>query len=596
MSFDYRKPKSAAKQVTVKGPDLERIVLDTMRTISSVVGATLGPGGQPVLIERFDHGVAPTITKDGVTVFRALGFQDPTAQCVMEAARDAAVRTASEAGDGTTTATILAEAIVRLMHAYCKANPRTSPQQVVRRLMEVFRLHVEPLLKGLATKAQLGTDEGDVLLKSVARISANGDAELADAVMECFDIAGDEGNVTITELNGPSRYEVEHVEGYPVPIGYEESCMKFYPSFVNDPANQRTVMDKPVFVCYHGKITEMQSIVMLMERIGQAWQENGYNHNVVLVATGFSETVLATLAMNFAMPNTINVFPLLVPHFPTRNGQLDFLEDLCAVAGAELFDPLNSPLDGAQLWQLGPGVQSFEAARFRSTILGRAFGTHLVRGTESYEDHLLLRVDNLKVQAENPESDLDKVLIQERIAKLTGGIARLKVIGSSSGELREKKDRAEDAICAVRGAIKHGCVPGGGWAFLKVMSNLRSLADPVVDQVLLPALFEPVERLLLNAGIGDDTALAILTPVLEALEAGQLLVYDVLAGKHVEPFAGGILDSLPAVLEAIRNSLSIALVLGTLGGCVVYRRDEVLEREEARATQQFLRDANEAAE
>ncbi|NBT57371.1 hypothetical protein EBT16_01160, partial [bacterium] len=205
------------------------------------------------------------------------------------------------------------------------------------------------------------------------------------------------------------------------------------------------------------------------------------------------------------------------------------------------------------------------------------------------------RVDELHIQKNNAASELEKTFIQERIGKLTGGIARLKVIGASNGELKEKRDRAEDAVCAVRGAIKHGCLPGGGWTLLKLMNVLKNDKDVVLDQVLIPALFEPVLRLLSNVGVNDDEAVKILEPVISSLSSGNpdaATVYDALEGKHVNAVQSGILDATPAVLEAVRNSISIASLLGTLGGTVVFKRDLDLERTEARDSAEFLRNAN----
>lgn len=601
MSIQYAKVKSVAKQVTPKGPKLENIVLSTMRLASEVVGATLGPGGMPVLIERQEHGLAPMITKDGVTVFRSLGIDDAAGQCVLEAARDAAVRTASEAGDGTTTATVLSEAIVRHASEFVKRNRRVSPQKVVRRLERAFREVIEPAIRENSIHVEGDSEGGRALLRAVAKVSANGDVDLADAVLQCFDLVGDEGNVTIAEINGPSGYEVERIEGYPVGIGYEDGCGKFYGKFVNDPANQRVFYENPVFVVYHGRITEIQTIISLMERIGNLFQNQGQcmehgevvtlenwnsRHNVVLVATGFSESVIGMLAVNAGDPLSINVFPLLAPQSPIANGQQKFLEDIACITGARVLDPLGVTFDKASVNDLGwgEGLTAFEAYRFRSTIIGHVS-----------EDEILIRSDELKANIANAESELDRMLLQERLGKLTGGIAKLKVCGASNGELKEKRDRAEDAVCAVRGAIKHGCLPGGGWMLLRLMAGLKHCQDPVIDAVLIPALFEPVARLLMNCGLDEEEAQYVLRPVLATVEPGSALkpvVYDALEGRHVSPIEGGVLDSTPAVLEAIRNSISIASLLGTLGGTVVFKRDADLERSEARETSAFLRDAN----
>lgn len=540
-----------------------------------------------MLIERFEHGLPSLVTKDGVTVFRSLGFEDAAAHCVMETARDASVRTASEAGDGTTTSAILSEALVRNIDLFCSENRRVSPQRVVRHLESAFRDFVEPGIKMLSKKALLDDDAGKSLLHAVARVSANGDTDLADAVIKCFEVTGDEGNVTIVESNGQSRYEVEEIKGFAIGMGYEESCAKFYAKFINDPGRQLCQLENPIFLLYHGRISEIQTLIPLMERIGLDWGNDPQSpHNVVVVATGFSETVLGNLAANFAMDNTINVFPLLAPMSPQSNGQLQFLMDLAAITGSKILDPLNTPIEFATIEDLGPGVEAFEASRFRSSVIGHAD-----------PELVIMRTDELRNALENPESELDAILIRERMAKITGGIAKLRVIGASNGELKEKRDRAEDAVCAVRGAIKHGFLPGGAWTLLKLCNLMPS--HPITDNVLKTAFVEPFNRLLQNCGVIDEAeARDIMGPILEGIRDGKAVVFDFLEQKHGDAYEMGILDSTPAVLEAIRTSISIASQLGTTGGIIAFGRDLQLEREEAKATSSFLRNlaVNEANE
>ncbi len=603
MGTSYQKVKSVGKQVLPRGKQLEALVLDTMATIATMVGGTLGPGGQPVLIERQEDNMPPIVTKDGVTVYQHLGFEDSTAQVILEASRDAAVRTANEAGDGTTTATILAEALVRLTHQYCKANPKMSAQRVMRKLNDVFKNNIEPLVRSLATKAALGSEEGDKLLRAVASISANGDTQLADAVMEAFRIVGDDGNVTISEVSGPYAYEVERIEGYPIPgMGFEDSCGKYASKFLNDPANQRVYLEKPLFVVYHGKLTEIQTITSLMERIGEAWQDPNqtFRHNVILVTTGFSETVLAQLAMNFAEQTTINVVPLLAPNNPMSGGQLGILEDLCAFTGSKLFDPLNTPLDSANLEDLGAFSKAFEMSRFRTTVFaeeGPSMGVdetgNEIPGAPPNEFPVLDQVAILMKRAEQASSELDKQFLQERVGKLTGGIARLKVVGSSTSETRERRDRVEDAVCAVRGAIKHGCLPGGCWTLMKIRNELGGDVGTVECEILAKALATPLSQLLSNSGLHNEEAQDIINGVAFSATAKpgeKFNVYDALEQKFVEPFSNGILDSLPAVLEAIRNSISAAVLLGTCGGTVVFRRNNEADLKEARDNRAWLRE------
>ncbi|CAB4127255.1 GroL Chaperonin GroEL (HSP60 family) [uncultured Caudovirales phage] len=583
--MQHSKVKSVSKTVTPKGNLLASLILSTMKRNSDIVGSTLGPGGSAVLIERQEYGLPPLITKDGVTVFKNLGYEDATQHCIMEAARDASVRTANEAGDGTTTATVLSEAIVRNTMLFCERKPNVSPQKVVRKLESTFKNIIQPTIESLAMKREWHTEDGQKLLKAVASVSANGDTDLADKVIECFSLVGDDGNVTIAEVTGNSKYEVEKVEGFPIGIGYEDSCARYYNEFINDTINQRVEMENPIFLLYNGKLNSVEKIKPIIEIIATRHFNDGHSKNLVIVAHGFSDEVLGTLAINIKHPQTINVFPLVVPQSPLVNGAMYFLQDLAAITSARIMDPINNPIENTEVEDLGFGdsLTLFESYRFRSTIVGHV-----------NDDEVSLRADELKCQIENAASELDKILTQERLGKLTGGIARLKVIGPTSGETKEKRDRAEDAVCAVRGAIKHGCLPGGGWALLAVCERLMKENDEILSEVLIPSLTEPVKRILQNCGYSADETKAIVLGLYNSEAGLGDMVFDALEGKYVDPIEGGILDSTPAVLEAIRNSLSIATLLGTLGGTVVFARDTALEYAEARSALEFDRDSHQA--
>lgn len=603
MSNSYAKAKSVGKKVTPKGPGLDHIVTSTMKLVSDVVGATLGPGGMPVLIERQEHALGPIITKDGVTVFRSLGFEDSTQQVVLEAARDAAVRTAAEAGDGTTTAAVLSEAIVRNIGTYTKSNPRVSPQRVVRTLERLFADTVAPSIQASVLRSVKAAAEEDeafetrqaeerqAMLYAVAKTSANGDAELADKVLDCHDLVGDDGNVTIVEMNGPSGYEVEQVVGYSIGVGYEDSCGRFYQVFVNDRAHQRAYLEKPVFLLYHGKLTEIQMVTQLFYKIANLWQHENFYHNVVLIATGFSESVLGALAVNFDDPNTINVLPVLAPINFDPNSQLNFLEDVSALTGAKVLSPTHDRynLDKVEVEDLGygPGLVAFESGRYRSTIIGRV-------QSQAVEEAIILRADELRTLIAGQESIAERRLAEERLGKLTGGIARLKIFGASNGETKEKRDRAEDAVCAVRGAVRHGALPGGGWMFMRLVAQLLAAEmspedKAIATQVLVPAMLEIPKRILRNAGLLEDEADKVIAEVSEAAAQGVPFIYDALDGKMVNALEAGILDSTPAVLESVRNSLSIASILGLLGGTVVFKRDHEVDRQEAQDINEFTR-------
>lgn len=595
MSTSYSKVKTPPKQITVAKAGLNALVLETMATISEVVGSTLGPGGKVVIIERQEVGMPNIVTKDGVTVFKSLGFANPTKHAIMEVARDAASKTAHDAGDGTSNCSVLSEAIVRNVQTFTTNNPdHVSPQKAIRTIENLFKSIIEPSVTKLAFAAGKGT------LHSIAKVSANGDSDLADAVVECFNLVGDDGNVTISEISGGSEYKVEKIEGFPIPRGYEDTMGKFYNEFINDKANQRVFIEKPCFVLYHGSINDLQTLVGISNILGQSWQTKNHTPNVVIVATGFSENVIGNLAYNFQQ-NGLKILPVIAPLSPMPNGQLDFLEDLSSVTGAIVFNPINNPLPGNlteiecheyDVDTFGGGIQAFEMYRNKSTIIGKL------------DDELILeRVDILKIQAKSATSILDKSIIEERIGKITGGIARLIVSGSSSGEIREKKDRAEDAVRAVQGALVKGCLPAGGWTLAKLISILDNhkgakIEEDVIKSVLIPSFQDPIKKLYENIGLNAEEVQTTLTALIDkansAKSAKDAVIYDCLNLEWVNAKQSGLLDSTPAVLEAIRNSLSIASLLGMLGGVIVFFRDSTLEREEAHAAMAFDRASNTA--
>jgi len=598
MATQYSKVKSPPKSVTTVRNGLNQMVLNTMATISEIVGSTLGPGGKVVIIERQEIGMPNIITKDGVTVFKSLGFSNPTQHAIMEAARDGAAKTAHDAGDGTTTCAILSESIVRNVQEFCIKNPKVSPQKAVRTLERLFKTSIEPLVRKQAFKVAKDTQY------SIAKVSANGDSELADAVIKCFELVGDDGNVTISEISGESEYKVEKIEGFPIPRGYEDTMGKFYHEYINDSTNQRVLLERPFFVLYFGVINDIQSIVGLAQILEHKWQIHNKSPNVVMVATGFSENVIANLATNFKAPNGLKIVPVVAPLSQMPNGQLDFLEDLSAITGAVVFNPISEPLPGLLPEQEieefdecifgGGDVSMFEMYRNKSTIIGKCD-----------EELVLARVDVLKTQAKSASSQLDKSIIEERIGKITGGIARLIVSGSSSGEIREKKDRAEDAVRAVQGALSHGCLPAGGWTLAKITTELPKIKDlndqdkDIVNKILVPSLLEPIRRLYSNIGLNNeevDANIRTLTGNASNQTSKTASIYDCMANEWVNAKDAGLLDSTPAVLEAVRNSLSIASQLVTLGGCVVYHRDAELERQEAREALSFERSSNTSLE
>ena len=573
--FQTSKPKSAAKNMIYRGKKLQDDVLATLSHVASMVGVTLGPGGQQVLIERSEINMKPIMTKDGVTVIKNLGYADANQQLILEAVRDAAVKTANEAGDGTTTATILSNAIAERTSDHLKANPKVSPQRVVREMQKI----VPELHKKIAAYRVIpeGEDARNVLLK-VATLSANGDSELSEAILEGLDTVGDEGDMTIVEATGPSTYTVQRINGYTVERGYEESARHMANGFINDKSGTMVILEKPLVVLFDGVINDL----------GQIHEGMGLIHNyitankipsvqVAVVAHGFSDTCLGDLHLNWNHAQTkVKVYPMLTPEKSIQNWRTNFLYDLQAYTGVSVFNPIDRPitdLNPEQLFQ-NCKVNKIEVSRYKTMVFA-----------DEDSEAIDVRVNELKLQREHPESEYELNDLNVRIGKLTSGIVRLTISGSSSSETREKRDRADDAWMAVRGAIKHGAVPGGGYVMVRLAADLvleaskeENLPIKIAKDVLSEALTEPTKVLYRNYGYTEEEITKRLGEMLNTDKA-----YDLSEEKWVDKLS--LLDSMPAVSESIRNSVSIASLLGTLGGIVAFKRDHETDK----AEEQFVR-------
>ena len=574
--MSYRKAKTAPKIFEVDHKKIKDMVLRAMHRVSEAVGSTLGPGGKNILLESDYPGLPNKNTKDGVTVFKSLGAMDPYEHLIIEQARDCAQKTAEFAGDGTTTATVLAYNIIKNLFDFCEKNPKYSPQKAARRIEKVADEFLAPYI---ASRSVTIGEENKHLLKMVATISANGDSEMADAVIKAFEEIGygDASHVTIRELSGKKKYVVERIDGFPIPMGFEESIGKLHTAFINDQGNQRCYLEKPLFLLYDGNINDLVGISPLLDAIGKKFVEEGNSDykNVVIFAHGFSDNVLTTLAFNFANPNTMNVLPMITPMAQFLNSQTHFLHDLAAFTGAKVFG-LKDPVSAATLQDLGSGMENFEAYRFRSTVVGNPDPVNVE-----------LRADQLKTMMENAESQADKIMLEERLGKITNGIAKLTIYGGSSGSLKEAHDRCEDAVCAVRSAITYGAVPGGcRLAIDMAIKLLQELEDgDPAKEVLVRSLLELPTKLLDNAGYNQEE----ISNIIEKLIGNPDWVYDAENQKFGKADELGLFDATKAVSESLSNAVSIASILGTCGGLVCYPRDEVFERSEAKADSEFMR-------
>lgn len=575
--MSYRKAKTAPKVYLSDKTKIQSIVLETMNDISNLVGGTLGPGGKVMLLESDHVGISDRISKDGISVFLSMAHQNPYKHSIIEVARACSLRTANEAGDGTTTTAVLANELIKNIFSFCDNNPKESPQKTVRRIKKVMN---DTLLPYIAERSIKVTEESKNLLLNVATVSANGEKALADAVLKCFEEVGygEASHVTIREQAGASGYHVERIEGYPIPIGLEESSGKYFPSYINDQGNQRCYLENPKFLLFDGTLQDLISIGPLFQAIEARIAENPASAKdlkcIVLVANGFSESVISTLSFNFEQDGTLRIVPIKAPMAQFMNSQSHWLTDLAAFTGAKVFG-LKNQITEATLDDLGTGMESFEATRFRSTLSGNPDPVNIE-----------FRAEELKKQLKRAESKAETGWLDERIAKITSGIAKLTIIGSNPADIKERADRAEDAVCAIRSSITHGVLPGGGRIILDMALKMAEFekGDPA-REVLMPSLLSLFNRLLDNAGYHEEEAAQVLSRLIEITDE----VYDIENQKfgHAEDL--GIFDATKAVSEALRNSVEIAGVLGTLGGIVCHPRDGDFERSEAKLDEEWAK-------
>lgn len=482
----------------------------------------------------------------------------------------------------TTTATVVAAALIKNLFDYCKKNKKFSPQKIARSISKILDNKIVPSIKKQSIKV---TTKNQNLLEKVATISVNGDKDMAKAVIKAFEEVGfgSASHVTIQELSGPSgSYDVKLIEGFPISQGYEESIGKFHAAFINDQANQRCILDKPLFLLFDGQITDILQVQHIFEAVGNSYVNGNTDvKNIVVVAHGFSDQFLTTLSFNFPNPHTINIVPLLTPLSPIVNGQLEFLGDLSAFTGAKIFNATNQLSDCN--WEEDMGcMDKIEIYRFRTTIVG-----------ESDPMVIQERADYLKERSKQAESKLEKSLLEERLGKLTNGIAQLKVYGSSNAELKEKADRAEDAVCAVRAAINYGCLPGGCRTIINIVKELigEYPNDEVISEVVVPSLLSPFYKLLDNAGYSESEVEEVFGKLLD----NDKLVYDIENSRYGTAQELGLFDATLAVEQALKNAVAISTVLGTLGGIVAFERDDAFENQahlDDRNFEQTLENAN----
>ena len=559
--------KSKAKRIVVDKSKVRSIVHSAINDMATIVGATLGPGGNPVLIER--DGLSPLITKDGVTVAKSLGVDNAEANIIVDAAKEICLKTAKEAGDGTTTAIVLANSITKHGSLFLEKNPKYNPQRVVNELQDLYKTTIVPFLKD---KAQ-SVDKKDELV-NVAKISANGDLRIAEAAVDAVLAAGEDGHVLIEEAQG-DQLRVETIDGFIVTTGLKD-IGAVGRVFINDRANQQVKMDNGLAFLFDGSLNDLK----IPSAIQQAVEGTDfYGQPIMVFAHGFADVVIDAFAKTTKGGYT--VIPIKTPMSGVANSRSSFLLDMSAYTGATVFDPGTIDKFIEDEDHVGFGL-------FKSAKVGMY---ETVVQSEPETDKLDARISELKHLMEISPSEFDKMHIKAAIGKLTGGISTIWVGGGSELEAREKRDRVEDAVEAVKSAIAEGIVPGGCsiQLTLATMIAMHPKKKPSWEIMAL-ALTEPFELLLSNCGESVDEIWPQLKEhVTECAKAHQVpsMVFDANQHLMVNAMDSGIIEPAKVCRVSIGNALSVASLLVTLGGIVVVPRDSALENQLALSKQAF---------
>lgn len=556
--------KSKAKRITVKKDEVRKIIHQTIDDMATIVGATLGPGGNPVLIER--DGLSPLITKDGVTVAKSLGVENAEANIIIDAAKEICLKTAKEAGDGTTTAIVLANAITKHGLSFLNNNPKYNPQRMSNELNELYNQIIIPYLKDSANPVK-GRDE----LVNVAKISANGDQKIAEAAVDAVIAAGEDGHVLIEEAQG-DQLRVETMDGFIVTSGLRD-IGAVGRAFINDRANQQVKMDRGLIFLYDGTLNDLKVPSAIQQTIENS---DYYGLPIMVFAHGFADVVIE--AFGKTTKGGYTVVPVKTPMSGAANSRSSFLLDMSAYSGATVYDPASVDKfyeeDGTE------GFGTFDNAKvgmYESVV-----------SAIPDSDKIDARITELKHLMQTSPSDFDKMHIKAAIGKLTGGISTIWVGGGSELEAREKRDRVEDAVEAVKSAIAEGIVPGGCAIQLK-LSNIIANHTYRKDSwnIMAAALREPFKLLLNNCGENPEDIWPELQNSFNSSNSVPRRVFDANTHTIVDAMEAGIIEPAKVCRVTIGNALSVASLLITLGGIVVVPRDSNLENQLALSKQAF---------
>ncbi len=506
-------------------------------TLANAVKVTLGPKGRNVVIEK-KFG-APQVTKDGVTVAKEIELDDAIENMGAQMVKEVASKTADIAGDGTTTATVLAQSIISegLRNVAAGANPMDLKRGIDKAVITI--------VENLRNQSQKVGDDSSKI-EQVATISANSDETIGKLIAQAMEKVGKEGVITVEEAKGTDT-TVEVVEGMQFDRGY------ISPYFVTNSEKMEVELQNPYILIYDKKISAMKDILHILEKVAQS------SRPLVIIAEDLEGEALATLVVN-KLRGTLKVAAVKAPGFGDRRKEM--LQDIAILtAGIVISEDQGYKLDNADLTYLGQ-ASSITIDKDNTTIVGG----------KGEKEGITARVNQIKSQIENTTSDYDREKLQERLAKLSGGVAVLYVGAATEVEMKEKKDRVDDALHATRAAVEEGIVPGGGVAYIRAIEALEGLKGLNEDettgiQIIKRAIEEPLRQIVINSGIEGSI-------VVQKIKEGKAdFGFNARTEVYENLFAAGVIDPTKVSRVALENAASIAGMLLTTE-CVVADRPE----------------------
>jgi len=527
-----------AKEITL-GEDARQAILRGVDRLANTVKATLGPRGRNIVLEK-KFG-APTITKDGVTVAKEIELKDPLENMGAQMVKEVASKTSDVAGDGTTTATVLAQSIYKegLKMVAAGANPTLIKKGIDE--------GVDCVIKDLK---ELSQDVTGTMIAQVGAISANNDLSIGEIIAGAMEKVGKDGVITVEE--GKSLETVlDFVEGMQFDRGF------LSPYFVTDADRMVAELEDPFILLYDKKLSNLREMLPLLEQVAKSGRP------MLIVAEDIEGEALATLVFN-KIRGILNIVAVKAPGFGDRRKAM--LEDIAVLTGGQVVsEELGMKLENVTIDALG-STKKIVVDKENTTIVEGA-------GTE---ENIKARINQIKKQIEDTTSDYDKEKLQERLAKLSGGVAVIRVGAATEMELKEKKARVEDAMHATKAAVEEGIVPGGGIALLKGINALKKLKLEGDMQfginILIKSLESPLRQIALNAGHEGAT-------IIEKVKnsKNKNLGFDALTEQYTDMIASGIIDPTKVVRTALQNAASVAGLLLTTEGLV----SEVPEEEKS---------------